>query len=236
MGISRGTFSSLKINKRKRLGCMLDMRKVCSDSEFIVRKELTGFLCKNFNMSPGETFMWVSARVIPIGEGFTTGEPYKKYAIGYLLREVAGGKHYLNDIEMAILADWKSILSRVTSRIGGEDMSLVKKYYLDRVGISKIVEESGKSYGVIKKIFASFQSAFSEVVGSLEREYSLVKGTSILSLRIGWKPKSLLWNAGIHSVEDLYTCFYTGSTDVGKILNERQMYILNDALKNLETV
>ena len=73
------------------------------------------------------------------------------------------------------------------------------------------------------------------MVSAKEKEYLDVDGTSVLSLKIGWKPKSLLWNAGIRTVEDLNTCFYTGSTDISKILNSHQLYVLSDALKNLET-
>lgn len=212
---------------------MLHMNKVCSDSEFEVRKELTGFFGKNFRMSPSESFMWVTSRVIGSGDGFTVESPFKNYVSRFLLTDVEG-KHHVNDTELMLLCNRRDYLSKVSSLIGEEKMSLVNSYYLDKVGIPLIVEISGKTYGVVRKIFGDYHKAFERVVTDAEREFSSVEGTSILDLKIGWKPKSLLWDAGIHSVEELNTCFYTGSTDVSKLLNSNQLLALNETLKNLE--
>lgn len=214
---------------------MFNMVNACSGSEYVVRKELTGFFKKNFGMLPEESFMWVTSRRINGGEGFTVGTPFVGYVSKYFLVEKDNGRHLINDVEMALLSESKILFEKVESLIGKEDMSIIKSYYLDREGISAIVERTGKTYGVIKKIFGDYHKAFHDVISAKEKEYLDVDGTSVLSLKIGWKPKSLLWNAGIRTVEDLNTCFYTGSTDIGKILNSHQLYVLSDALKNLET-
>lgn len=212
---------------------MLNMKKVCSDSEFMVRKELTGFMGKNFHMLPRECFMWVTSRIIDGGDGFTVESPFKNYANKFLLID-RDGRHFVNDLEMMLLSERCAVLDEVQSTVGSK-MDLINSYYLEQVKIPEIVESLGKTYGVVRKIFGDFHREFSRVVSEKYKEYRLVDGTSVLSLKIGWKPKNLLWNAGIHSVEELNTCFYTGSTDISKILNSKQLTSLSDALKNLET-
>lgn len=215
---------------------MIDMRNICSESEFAVRKEFTGFLKKNFEMSQDECFLWVTSRMLDGGEGFTVATPFKGYVRKYLLDEMENGRHFMNDVELALLSEAKNLLNQAFSSVDPEDAYLVKSYYFDHIGMSELVGSSEITFGQTKRVFRHFHEVLKDCVSTKKSEYTSVDGSSVLNLRIGWKSKSLLWKAGIHSVEELNTCFYTGSKDVGKILNKHQLYIVSDALKNLETV
>lgn len=214
---------------------MLNMVKVCSDSEFEVRKELTGYLSKNFGLKPNEQFMWVTSRVLNGENGFTVGKPFYQYVNQYLLYEAENGRHFIDDAELMLLSEARWLMDGVGTIVGKDCMDVVRRYYIDRKGISDIVAEGNHTFSAVKKMFGEYHRKFDETVCLRYAGYRDVEGTSVLSLRIGWKQKSVLWNAGIKTVEDLNTCFYTGSTDIEKLLKPHQLSVLSDALKNLES-
>lgn len=214
---------------------MLDMRNVCSDSEYVVRKELSRFLRDSFDLSYNDSFLWVTSRILNGGEGFTVAEPYKSYARTYLLYDSGNGKHLADDIEMALLSNVRVLLKAAFEELSDEECQIVKSYYYEHVKMSDLVKMYDISYGMAKRIFLKFHQTFSQLISDKRAEYLSVNGESVLNLRIGWKSKRLLWEAGIHSVDDLNTCFYTGSKGINKILNRHQVGVVIDALKNFET-
>lgn len=217
--------------KKIRGGYMgLNIKELRSGDEKRIAKEVSRFYKDCFNMSPEDTYMYVTAR-ISYNKGYLRArDPFKCYTKEYLLGGIRS-----KDLEVDIVEEYANnlryILDTTLLAKGDLDWTLPWEYFHERMFVKDILAR----YNIEYKEFAKYIEGYKNELNRLVSEYSKtlldVDGTNLYSIFLRRRLRKKLMKHGYYTVESLYNLYYTGDEDLEKELTKEEKESLNDALK-----
>ena len=208
----------------------LNIKELRSGDEKRIAKEVSRFYKDCFNMSPEDTYMYVTAR-ISYNKGYLRArDQFKCYTKEYLLGGIRS-----KDLEVDIVEEYANNLQHIldTTLLLKGDLNWVLpwEYFHERMFVKDILARYNIEYDEFAKYIEGYKCELHKLLSEYSDTLLYVDGTNLYSIFLRRRLRKKLMKHGYYTVESLYNLYYTGDKNLEMELTKEEKESLNDALK-----